>query len=68
MDEAHGDAGFHEFSEHLEKRHRPPATGDVHVLDVRGHDPQEPPRLRHQVDNHPGMDFLVEQQFPHGGG
>ena len=60
VDEPHLDAAFQHPVEHLKERHHVASTGIyVHILDVGGGNPQPFPHLRHDIADHPLVDFTV---------
>ena len=67
MNKPHLDAALHHPVKHLQERHHLPSTRvNIHVLDIRGRDPQSLPRLRHDPADDGGVDVTVGEKGGHG--
>ena len=60
MNEPHLNASLQHPVQHLQERHYvPPASINVHILDIRSGNPQPLPRLRHNPSDDGGIDVSV---------
>ena len=66
MDEPHLDPSLHHSIKHLQKRHHiPPASINVHILDISSRNPKLLPRLRYYSADNGGVDVAVGEEGGH---